>query len=83
MHWMWNDGSTWWSWAVMAIGMVAFWTVVGWVFVSVVRNPGRLDGEPRRSPEQILAERFACGEIDTGEYEGRLAALRSARNSTG
>ena len=30
-----------------------------------------------RTPEQILARRFALGEIDETEYRGRLAALHS------
>jgi len=36
---------------------------------------GHHEHEHRR-PEQTLAERFARGEIDTDEYERRLAALR-------
>lgn len=31
----------------------------------------------RRGPEQILARRFAMGEIDEAEYQRRLAALRN------
>lgn len=30
------------------------------------------------SPEQLLAERFARGDIDEEEYQRRLAALRSS-----
>jgi len=30
----------------------------------------------RSTPEQVLAERFARGEIDEGEYRQRLATLR-------
>jgi len=36
----------------------------------------------RRSPEQILAERFAAGEIDSDEYHQRLDALRSTKAPT-
>jgi putative membrane protein len=32
--------------------------------------------------EQILAERFARGEIDEGEYRGRLAVLRGSAEGT-
>ncbi|MGC2192518.1 MAG: SHOCT domain-containing protein [Candidatus Dormiibacterota bacterium] len=32
----------------------------------------------RRDPEQILARRFAQGEIDEEEYRRRLTALRNA-----
>ncbi len=31
------------------------------------------------SPEQLLAMRFARGEIDEGEYQQRLAVLRYPR----
>jgi Short C-terminal domain len=36
-----------------------------------------------RDPEQILAERFAAGEIDEEEYHRRLQTLRSARWNAG
>jgi putative membrane protein len=34
-------------------------------------------GSAHPSAEQLLAERFARGEIDTAEYRERLAALRN------
>ena len=37
---------------------------------------GQGPGHPR-GPEQILARRFAAGEIDEEEYRRRLAALRT------
>jgi uncharacterized membrane protein len=41
----------------------------------VQRNGER--AEPRReSAEDILRERFACGEMDAGEYESSLRTLR-------
>jgi uncharacterized membrane protein len=44
---------------------------------------GDMDHKGADTPERILAERFASGEIDTEEYEQRLEALgrrdRSAR----
>ncbi|MBA2807739.1 SHOCT domain-containing protein [Streptomyces sp. KM273126] len=33
---------------------------------------------PRSGPEQILAERYARGEIDEEEYERRMATLRGS-----
>ena len=38
-------------------------------------------GRPR-GPEQILARRFAAGEIDEEEYRRRLAALRNTAGPT-
>jgi putative membrane protein len=34
-------------------------------------------GRQPRGPEQLLARRFAAGEIDEDEYRRRLAALRN------
>lgn len=77
MHW-WNDGWSWWNWALMTTAMLAFWAFVAWAVVMLVRSPDRAFGDARRSPEQILAERFAAGEIDAEEYHRRLEALRSS-----
>lgn len=52
------------SWGVLALGIVL-----------LVRTPGA-QAAPR-SPEQLLAERFARGEIDENEYFGRLTALQA------
>ena len=38
---------------------------------------GRDQQDRRSDPEQILAERFAAGEIDENEYRSRLHMLRS------
>ena len=35
-------------------------------------------GETRPTPEQVLAERFARGEVDEEEYRRRLDTLRGA-----
>ena len=81
MHWWWNDGWSWWNWALMMIGMVGFWGLIAWAFVALVRSTDRSQGDTRRSPEQILAERFAAGEIDNDEYCERLEALRSTKTA--
>lgn len=59
------------------------WMVVGWLFllsviVLVVWSVGRVSGgTPRsRDAEQILAERFARGEMSSEEFEERRATLR-------
>jgi putative membrane protein len=44
--------------------------------------PGSASAVRATGPEQILAERFARGEIDEGEYRARLAVLRSAAEGT-
>lgn len=40
-------------------------------------------GESRPSPQQLLADRFARGEIDEAEYRDRLAALQLVSETPG
>ena len=54
--------------------MVAFWGLVFWAIVSLVRRPARSDTGTRGASE-VLAERFARGAIDASEYESRRASL--------
>lgn len=77
-----HTGMTGWGWAVMTVSTVIFFALLitaGVLIARAFRNtprPAALDGRPR--PEQVLAERFARGEIDAQEYRDRLAALREA-----
>lgn len=74
----------WWGWAGMGIGMVLFWAllIAGIValvaYISGDRNERQIPGGtiPTASPEQVLAARFARGEINETEYRDRLAVLR-------
>jgi putative membrane protein len=74
----WTDHDpTGWGWVAMTVGMVAFWGVLILVAVVLVRG---LNHPPdpqatRATPERLLAERFARGEIDEEEYRRRLATL--------
>ena len=75
----WNNGSGWVGWLMMMmVFMVAFWGLIAWVVVTLVRGQSGTRHQ-QRSAEDILAERFARGEIDQDEYAKRLDALRSAR----
>ena len=76
-----------WGYALMAISMVLFWGAVIFGIVMLVRYFGRSGqppAEPRppqsaespQSPERLLAQRFARGEIDAEEYRRRLAVLQ-------
>ncbi|MBC7269365.1 MAG: SHOCT domain-containing protein [Streptomyces sp.] len=79
MFWYAN-GMSGWGWFGMSVGMVAFWSLVitavvlGFRAVSRPYEHSRTPAAP--TPEQILAERFARGEIDDEEYRRRLSALR-------
>jgi putative membrane protein len=82
MFWTDHDLSGW-GWALMAISTVLFWGLVIAVGVLLFRGVNQPTGGPsvgpRPSPEHLLAERFARGEIDEEEYRRRLATLTSSR----
>lgn len=85
--WMWDHGDRFW-WFVGLVAVIALWALVVWLIVSAVRRPG--GGAPagsspvapasstRQTPEQILAERLARGEIDPDDYRLRLETLRAS-----
>jgi putative membrane protein len=84
MFWYDHDLSGW-GYAWMGIGMVVFWALLITGFVLLVRYAGQGSGPtpppaPPRPPtaEELLAARFARGEIDQAEYESRLAVLRGS-----
>ena len=83
MHGNWNDSWSGWNWALMTIGMVAFWGLVAWAIVAAVRSANRSQRVANNSAEEILANRFAAGEIEGDEYQHRLDVLRSGKVSTG
>ena len=79
MMWCWNHGTTWWGGLLMSLGMVAFWGAVVWfVWYVITRVPPRNDATSETTPEQILGERFARGEIDVDEFRERRDALHRA-----
>jgi putative membrane protein len=77
MFWY-GDHTSGWGIALMSLGMIVFWGLLIFGFVMLLRsNSGPAPDDPavRRTPEQILAERFAHGEIDEAEYARRLDTL--------
>jgi putative membrane protein len=80
------------GWFAMSAGMLLFWALLiagGVLLVRAliradergrpVRPPGETPAAQRPanpSPAQVLADRFARGEIDEQEYRARLATLR-------
>jgi putative membrane protein len=86
MYWY-GDHMTGWGYGLGIIGMILFWGVLIVAVVAAVRylSRSRHDESPPGPPasashppgaEQILAERFARGEIDAEEYRQRLDTLR-------
>jgi putative membrane protein len=87
MYW-WGSDMTGWAWLAMTITVILFWALViaGVVaLVRYVRKSGGATSVPSRpTPEQLLAERYARGEIDETEYRRGLAnftAVDSGRGS--
>ncbi len=89
MHRDWNDG---WSgnWWWMGIMMIAFWGGIIWIAVTLIRHTnhapqlhahGPVPAVPaRQTPQEVLAERLARGEIEPDDYRQRLDALEHRRS---
>jgi putative membrane protein len=80
MMWWYGDGMTGWGYVLLTASMVLFWGVVLFGVIAVVRYAGRSDRSTTAdgpNPEQLLAERFARGEIDEQVFRQRLDVLRS------
>jgi putative membrane protein len=85
MYWY-GSGMSGWGYALMIVSMILFWGALIAGVVALVRYFGRSGQPPEapppqtppasQTPEQLLAERFARGEIDEEEYQRRLAVLR-------
>ncbi|SEK55221.1 SHOCT domain-containing protein [Nonomuraea pusilla] len=77
---MWGYGAGGWGMALMIFTTLVFWGALITAIVLAARYMGRTtsrDMPPREAaPEDILAQRFARGEIDSDEYQARLATLR-------
>ena len=73
MMWGHYDEFSWWWFVIMPLGMLAFWALVAWVIVTLVRG-ARPD--TATDPERVLADRYARGDIDAEEYHRRLDDLR-------
>jgi putative membrane protein len=78
-----GDHMSGWGWFTMSVGTFLFWGLVITAIVLLVRNINKAErpGRSPRTPEQLLAERFASGEIDETEYQQRLATLRGHARS--
>lgn len=67
--WVWPMGAMMIGWLLLVLLVIT----AGWAAISYNRRPAP---QGQDSARQILAERYARGEIDTEEYHRRLDALR-------
>jgi putative membrane protein len=81
MFWY-GNGLGGWGYALMTISMVLFWALVIAGVVALSRYSGRDNRGPvdqlgkSPDPEELLAQRFARGEIDEQDYHQRLDVIR-------
>ena len=81
--WWYEGGWSWGGWLIMMLGMLVFWALAIWAILSVVRTSTGAVAPGEGTPEQILAERFARGEIDEDDYRRCLDALRGSQPARG
>lgn len=80
MMWWYGDGMNVWGYTMMTVSTVLFWGLVIFGVIALVRYLARADrplAAAGPTPEQILAERFARGELDEQQYRERLHTLQS------
>jgi putative membrane protein len=70
-----------WTLIMFAVVLPALLIAGGLILVQLRRGPAEppADAEPLHEAEEVLANRFAHGEIQTEEYEHRLHTLRAGR----
>jgi putative membrane protein len=84
-----DEGSGWpWLWGLLTmVILLALVAVAVWFLVrhtsAAPTAPDAVAGTPESTPEQVLAHRYARGEIESDEYRERLATLREVVGGTG
>jgi putative membrane protein len=86
MMYYYGSGMNGWALTLMIIGNVVFWGLLIFAAIALLlyTKRGQVDSSsPTASiPEQILAQRFARGDIDEDEYTRRLQVLGGSSTST-
>jgi putative membrane protein len=77
-----------WGMVLMAASNLLFWSLVIAGIVALVHYTGRRSQQgastsDASTPQRVLAERFALGEIDEEEYTRRLQVLGTAARTRG
>jgi len=76
----WGNGMGGWGMFMMTVSGLLFWGLVAAAIVALVRYTGRTvqrdtPANHGSTPQLLLAERFARGDIDEDEYASRLRVL--------
>ena len=85
----WSQHGDGWAFMLMSISLLLFWGLVILGVVALVRGlaasarPTNDGGVRRPTADEVVAERFARGEIDEQEYRSRMAALRGDPQEAG
>lgn len=84
----WGNGMGGWAMLLMTVSGLLFWALIIAGIVVLVRylSRGAQLGPAAvhmPTPEQVLADRFARGEIDEDEYSRRLQFLRTVSGGRG
>lgn len=75
----WHGDASPWGYAVMVVVMVLFWGSLIALGIAGFRSLERSDRDGESPPaEDVLADRFARGEIDEEDYRHRLEVLRNS-----
>ena len=78
--WYWGGGIHWRGWFIGVVLTIAFWVVMFYLVLSLMRGIGTHDrshSQMHEDPERTLARRFANGEINDAEFHRRLDVLRA------
>lgn len=89
MMYTYGDHVSGWGYALGITSMILFWALLALAIAAAVRYLGRdrrdrgvasppAPPPPPPTAEQVLADRFARGEIEADEYHQRLDTLRRA-----
>jgi len=78
MDYGWHDGGWGVVWMILSLGIVI---AVVWVAIRAFAGEDRRH-DRSRDAKDVLAERFAEGEIDAEEYHERLRVLEGTREPT-
>lgn len=81
---MWGHSWGWAGWVFFCVVAVVFWAAVITALIFAIRYAGgshdAAGGPPPQAlPEDVLAQRFARGEIDEDEYRRRVTVLHEHR----